>query len=151
MNNNNNSPIFLSSFQGVQGETGDRDLMYSDDDEDFSSPEEGSDSEPMLDEISATRPAFRKSRSRVGERGLGSGKLGGSSAAAQARQRNLKQKFVALLKKFKVTDPEDLHEQVSLDQKLSGKSLLPTSQRIIVEHVRLFVFWFSSTCCCWFQ
>lgn len=99
--------------------------MYSDDDEDFSSPEEGSDSEPMLDEISASRqpPAFRKSRSRVGDRGLGSGKLGpGSSAAAQARQRNLKQKFVALLKKFKVTDPEDLHEQVSLDQKLSGKS-----------------------------
>ena len=53
-------------------------------------------------------------------RGLGSGKSTG--AAAAARQRNLKQKFVSLLKKFKVTDPEELdHEQANLDQKLSGK------------------------------
>ena len=44
------------------------------------------------------------------------------SKASSARQRNLKQKFVALLKKFKVTDPDELeHEQVSLDQKLSGQ------------------------------
>ncbi len=53
-------------------------------------------------------------------RGLGSGKATGASAAA--RQRNLKQKFVSLLKKFKVTDPEELdQEQATLDQKISGK------------------------------
>ena len=58
-------------------------------------------------------------------RGLGSGKSTG--AAAAARQRNLKQKFVSLLKKFKVTDPEELdHEQANLDQKLSGKILTTT-------------------------
>ena len=55
-------------------------------------------------------------------RGLGGGKSGVTGAAAAARQRNLKQKFVSLLKKFKVTDPEELdHEQANLDQKLSGK------------------------------
>ena len=60
----------------------------------------------------------------------GSGRKGGlasaASAAAAARQRNLKQKFVALLKKFKVNDPEDITgEQVSLDQKLSEGSVAP--------------------------
>ena len=54
-------------------------------------------------------------------RGLGSGKNTGSASHA-ARQRNLKQKFVSLLKKFKVTDPEELdQEQATLDQKISGK------------------------------
>ena len=52
--------------------------------------------------------------------GLGSGKTTGSASHA-ARQRNLKQKFVSLLKKFKVTDPEELdQEQATLDQKISG-------------------------------
>ena len=123
---------FKLQLQGVQGEPVDRELLYSDDDDDFSSAEEGSDSEPMLDDLQG--PVHGSGghlgsarRFRKGTRGMGSGGngIGGgkvSSAAAQARQRNLKQKFVALLKKFKVTDPEDLeHEQVSLDQKLSGK------------------------------
>ena len=51
-------------------------------------------------------------------RGLGSGKSTGSASHA-ARQRNLKQKFVSLLKKFKVTDPEEL-DQEKVDQKISG-------------------------------
>ena len=56
-------------------------------------------------------------------RGLGSGKATNSAASAAARQRNLKQKFVSLLKKFKVTDPEELdQEQATLDQKISGKT-----------------------------
>ena len=53
-------------------------------------------------------------------RGLGSGKSTGSASHA-ARQRNLKQKFVSLLKKFKVTDPEEL-DQENVDQKLSGNT-----------------------------
>ncbi len=58
---------------------------------------------------------FRKSP-RSGSKGRGGG------GDASARQRNLKQKFVALLKKFKVADPEALdREQVNLDQKLSGE------------------------------
>ena len=97
-------------------EGADRVEIFSDDDEDFSSPEEGSDSEPMLDDqVSHTRRLMSGRKAR----GLGSGKTTGASAAA--RQRNLKQKFVSLLKKFKVTDPEDLdQEQATLDQKISG-------------------------------
>merc|ERR1719228_1441387 len=65
----------------------------SDDDEDFSSPDEGSDSEPMIEEI---RP---NSGRRKSTKGL-------SNSAV--RQRNLRQKFVALLRRFKVKEPEDL-------------------------------------------
>merc|ERR1719228_2673706 len=65
----------------------------SDDDEDFSSPDEGSDSEPMIEEI---RP---NSGRRKSAKGL-------SNSAV--RQRNLRQKFVALLRRFKVKEPEDL-------------------------------------------
>ena len=132
-------------FQSVVGEV-ERDLIYSDDEEDFSSAEDmgGSDSEPtMLHETHPVQPARdsgqsgrrnRKSSRPEGggdPRGAGgSGRKGGlasaASAAAAARQRNLKQKFVALLKKFKVNDPEDLTgEQVSLDQKLSEGSVDP--------------------------
>ena len=66
------------------------------------------------------RPIYRLMSGRKA-RGLGSGKTTGSASHA-ARQRNLKQKFVSLLKKFKVTDPEELdQEQATLDQKISGK------------------------------
>ena len=73
----------------------------------------------MLDEgVSRRLISGRKPRN------LG-GKSGVTGAAAAARQRNLKQKFVSLLKKFKVTDPEELdHEQANLDQKLSGNCFL---------------------------
>lgn len=108
--------------KGVSEEAGDRVEIYSDDDEEYTSAEEGSDSEPMLDEQqphpSATRSHLLLA-ARKGRRPKATS-LTAAGAAAAARQRNLKQKFVALLKKFKVTDPEDLdQEQASLDQKLS--------------------------------
>eukprot|EP00092_Neocalanus_flemingeri_P012906 GFUD01013905.1.p1 GENE.GFUD01013905.1~~GFUD01013905.1.p1 ORF type:complete len:920 (+),score=246.81 GFUD01013905.1:471-3230(+) len=65
----------------------------SDDEEDFSSPDEGSDSEPMIEEIR------NNSGRRKSAKGL-------SNSAA--RQRNLRQKFVALLRRFKVNEPEEL-------------------------------------------
>lgn len=108
------------SFQSVSEEGTDhhRVEIFSDDEDDFSSPEEGSDSEPMLDDqVSHSRRLMSGRKAR----GLGSGKATGSSASAAARQRNLKQKFVSLLKKFKVTDPEELdQEQATLDEKISG-------------------------------
>ena len=104
--------------------------IYSDEDEEYSSPEEGSDSEPMLDADQVAAHARsrlmtgRKSRVLGGSAGKERASFNVTGAAAAARQRNLKQKFVSLLKKFKVTDPEELdHEQANLDQKLSGKSL----------------------------
>ena len=114
--------IFILLFQGVAEEGAERVEMYSDDDEEYTSPEEGSDSEPMLDDQPPSRRLLAGGRKG---RGLGSSKssrlTSAGNEAAAARQRNLKQKFVALLKKFKVTDPEDLEqEQASLDQKLSG-------------------------------
>eukprot|EP00095_Tigriopus_kingsejongensis_P006170 maker-scaffold40_size501252-snap-gene-4.17 protein:Tk06170 transcript:maker-scaffold40_size501252-snap-gene-4.17-mRNA-1 annotation:"phosphofurin acidic cluster sorting protein" len=118
-----------SRAKGVQGEGGDRDL-YSDEDEDFSSAEEGSDSEPMLDDMPSRR--FRKP-GRVGTKGLS------ANAAAAVRQRNLKQKFVALLKKFKVTDPEELeHERASLDQKLSEGTMDPAEIEDLFEQLEDF-------------
>uniref|UniRef100_A0A0A9WZK2 Phosphofurin acidic cluster sorting protein 1 n=1 Tax=Lygus hesperus TaxID=30085 RepID=A0A0A9WZK2_LYGHE len=74
---------------------------FSDDDEDFSSNDEGSDSEPMLED--------RRVRKN-------------SIPPSAARQRNLKQKFISLLKRFRVNE-----EQLGLDadreaitSKLSG-------------------------------
>ena len=46
---------FLIFFQSVSEEGADRVEIFSDDDDDFSSPEEGSDSEPMLDDQVSTR------------------------------------------------------------------------------------------------
>ena len=100
--------------------------MYSDEEDDYSSAEEGSDSEPMLEDHLS-----HQSRSRLLRKGrMGGSSKGNTSSAAAARQRNIKQKFVALLKKFKVTEPGDLeHECQStmLDQKLEEGSVDPTS------------------------
>ncbi|XP_063977694.1 phosphofurin acidic cluster sorting protein 2 isoform X4 [Diachasmimorpha longicaudata] len=73
---------------------------YSDDEEEFSSEAEveGSDSEPTLE------VHRRKSRSKM---------------PANARQRNLKQKFIALLKRFRVSEELE-HDQEEIGQKLSG-------------------------------
>ena len=88
--------------------------MYSD--EDYSSQEEGSDSEAMGDQdhlynrhpvVTRPRPRSRKGRERSS-----------ISQSAVARQRNIKQKFVALLKKFKVTEehggPHGLNRDLDL-------------------------------------
>jgi len=66
----------------------------TDEEEDFTSGDEGSDSEPMIDSLRGN-----SARRKSGVKGL-------SNSAA--RQRNIKQKFVALLRRFKVTEPEDL-------------------------------------------
>ena len=74
---------------------GDRVELDSEDEEDFTSPDEGSDSEPMLED--------RDLRTAPGPRR----KSKGLSANSAARQRNMRQKFVALLRRFKVTEPEE--------------------------------------------
>ncbi|XP_047351861.1 phosphofurin acidic cluster sorting protein 2 isoform X1 [Vespa velutina] len=73
---------------------------YSDEEEEFSSEAEaeGSDSEPTLE------VHRRKSRGKI---------------PVNARQRNLKQKFIALLKRFRVSEDLD-HDQEEIGQKLSG-------------------------------
>lgn len=73
---------------------------YSDEEEEFSSENEaeGSDSEPTLE------VHRRKSRTKM---------------PANARQRNLKQKFIALLKRFRVSEELE-HDQAEIGQKLSG-------------------------------
>ncbi|EZA59466.1 hypothetical protein DMN91_010747 [Ooceraea biroi] len=73
---------------------------FSDEEEEFSSEgeAEGSDSEPTLE------VHRRKSRGKM---------------PANARQRNLKQKFIALLKRFRVSEELE-HDQEEIGQKLSG-------------------------------
>ncbi|KAF2362058.1 Phosphofurin acidic cluster sorting protein 1 [Trinorchestia longiramus] len=68
----------------------------SDDDPDYSSQDDGSDSEPMLDD--AQPHHRRRQTARTG------------NLPANARQRNLKQRFVALLKKIKVPEALQAYE-----------------------------------------
>lgn len=76
---------------------------FSDEEEEFSSEAEaeGSDSEPTLE------VHRRKSRGKI---------------PTNARQRNLKQKFIALLKRFRMFEDLD-HDQEEIGQKLSGGDL----------------------------
>ncbi|KMQ92818.1 phosphofurin acidic cluster sorting protein 2-like isoform x6 protein [Lasius niger] len=73
---------------------------FSDEEEEFSSEgeAEGSDSEPTLE------VHRRKGRGKI---------------PTNARQRNLKQKFIALLKRFRVSEELE-HDQEEIGQKLSG-------------------------------
>ena len=74
--------------------------------------------ENQLDDMPSQirRPrALRQLKSRSG-----SSKVGFGSSAA-ARQRNIRQKFVALLKKFKMPDPEDLDQEQVDKIDLEGK------------------------------
>ncbi|XP_011503606.1 PREDICTED: phosphofurin acidic cluster sorting protein 2 [Ceratosolen solmsi marchali] len=73
---------------------------FSDEEEEFSSEgeAEGSDSEPTLE------VHRRKNRTKI---------------PGNARQRNLKQKFIALLKRFRVSEELE-HDQEEIGQKLSG-------------------------------
>ena len=102
--------------------------LYSDE-EDYTSGEEGSDSEPMENPLDDIPSQIRRPRiSRPLKSRSGSSKSGlGSSAAA--RQRNIRQKFVALLKRFKVPDTEDLDQEqvdkIDLESKLEEGSVDP--------------------------
>ncbi|KAJ4430626.1 hypothetical protein ANN_19215 [Periplaneta americana] len=98
---------------------------YSDEEEDFSSNDEGeaegSDSEPMPEDAMGRR-ARKASRTKI---------------PANARQRNLKQKFIALLKRFRVS--EDLqgldNDQEAIGQKLSGGDVDPTEIEDLFEEL----------------
>ncbi|RZF43084.1 hypothetical protein LSTR_LSTR001262 [Laodelphax striatellus] len=96
---------------------------FSDDDEEFSSNEEGegeaevegSDSEPMLEERRARK----------------------TKIPANARQRNLKQKFISLLKRFRVS--EDLQglaaDRETIGRKLSGGDMDPADIEDLFEEL----------------
>uniref|UniRef100_A0A1B6CBC7 Phosphofurin acidic cluster sorting protein 2 n=1 Tax=Clastoptera arizonana TaxID=38151 RepID=A0A1B6CBC7_9HEMI len=92
---------------------------FSDEDEEFSSNEEGegegSDSEPMLEE--------RRTRK--------------TKIPVNARQRNLKQKFIALLKRFRVS--EDLQgldpDRETISRKLSGGEMDPADIEDLFEEL----------------
>ncbi|XP_064118321.1 phosphofurin acidic cluster sorting protein 1-like isoform X4 [Macrobrachium nipponense] len=81
--------------------------VYSDEDEDYSSQDEGSDSEPILDD--GSRRAHHHLRSNVRSKSL----------PPNARQRNLKQRFIALLKRFKVPEALQAFDQ---DQELDPRT-----------------------------
>ncbi|QQP37842.1 Phosphofurin acidic cluster sorting protein 2like, partial [Caligus rogercresseyi] len=93
--------------------------LYSDEDDDFTSPEEGSDSELLLEDISQSTGPGASQQQQQSRR-----KTRGSKSLAVSRPR-IKQKFVALLKRFKVTDPEELEQDESRSQKLLPGSVDP--------------------------
>ncbi|XP_071439474.1 phosphofurin acidic cluster sorting protein 2 [Hetaerina americana] len=129
---------------------------FSDEDEElFSSNEEGSDSEPMLDEtggMGGNGGSVGVGVMGVGGVGSGGGGGGGGggglgSAARRARkaarakiptnarQRNLKQKFIALLKRFRVSEDLGNDDQEEIDQKLSGGDMDPTEIEDLFEEL----------------
>ncbi|XP_069985419.1 phosphofurin acidic cluster sorting protein 1 isoform X3 [Penaeus vannamei] len=81
--------------------------VYSDDDEDYSSQDEGSDSEPILEDGSRRTHHHLRSNTRS------------KSLPPNARQRNLKQRFIALLKRFKVPEALQAFDQ---DQELDPRT-----------------------------
>lgn len=81
--------------------------VYSDDDEDYSSQDEGSDSEPILEDGSRRTHHHLRSSTRS------------KSLPPNARQRNLKQRFIALLKRFKVPEALQAFDQ---DQELDPRT-----------------------------
>ncbi|XP_065343426.1 phosphofurin acidic cluster sorting protein 2 isoform X3 [Cloeon dipterum] len=91
---------------------------FSDDDEDFSSNEENSDSEPMLDDTLAPRRPRKTSRTKN----------------STARQRNLKQKFISLLKRFRISEDLD-NDPEEIDQKLSGGDMDPTDIADLIDEL----------------
>lgn len=91
--------------------------LDTDEEVDEFSPSDGSDSEGG-DEIAANGSRVKYHRKRRGKK---SNSLGTSSLETpNAHQRNLKQKFIALLKKFKIPDSEasDSEEQAALENEL---------------------------------
>jgi len=96
------------------------DFRYSDDEDEFTSNEDASDSEPMghIHHDDHRTPPRHPQRPRL--------KQNRAKILPNARQRNLKQKFIALLKRFKIT--EDLQglarEAGGIDRtKLTGADL----------------------------
>lgn len=99
------------------------DLDTDEEVDEFSPSDGGSDSEPG-DEIAANGSRVKYHRKRRGKK---VGSLGTSSLEApNAHQRNLKQKFIALLKKFKIPDSEasDSEEQAALENELMASEQL---------------------------
>jgi hypothetical protein len=110
----------------------DRSADVDSDDEDFSSAEEGSDSE-TVEEANTSHNTNRSTRDRLNQwrrqvnapkarKLLSNSSVGSDASAVTAQQRNLKQKFIALLKKFRLPDSEafDSEEQyqAALEQEL---------------------------------
>jgi len=107
-------PLFNLERNGVV------DFRYSDDEDEFTSNEDASDSEPMghIHHDDHRTPPRHPQRPRL--------KQNRAKILPNARQRNLKQKFIALLKRFKIT--EDLQglarEAGGIDRtKLTGADL----------------------------
>lgn len=96
--------------------------VESDEDVDEFSGSDGSDSEPVEETGAngqAGRSKWRTSRNRSRGKKPASHRTG-SLENPNAHQRNLKQKFIALLKKFKIPDSEasDSEEQAALENEL---------------------------------
>ena len=124
----------------------DRTADVDSDDDDFSSNEEGSDSETVEEPTAGTHNTSLSTRDRLNQwrrqvntrkaRKLFSNRdnSGSDSNAQQRNDRNFKQKFIALLKKFRLPDSEafDSEEQyqAAIEQQLMASGELQNSNEI---------------------
>ncbi|XP_018904006.1 phosphofurin acidic cluster sorting protein 2 isoform X2 [Bemisia tabaci] len=93
----------------------DRTGEFSDEDEELSSNEEGSDSEPAIEDRRPRKPKI----------------------PVNARQRNLKQKFISLLKRFRVNEDLQALEagRETISHKLSGGDMDPADIEDLFEEL----------------
>ena len=95
--------------------------------------------ENPLDDIPSQIRRPRLSRPIKGRSGSSKVGLGSSNAA---RQRNIRQKFVALLKRFKVPDPEDLDQEqvdkIDIEGKLEEGSVDPAEIEDLFDELESF-------------
>ncbi|XP_014250470.1 phosphofurin acidic cluster sorting protein 1 isoform X1 [Cimex lectularius] len=102
----------LTSKQPLTAQIG-RLENFSEDDEDYTSNEEASDSEPIVNQ--------HRHKNNV--------------PPTTARQRNLKQKFISLLKKFRLN--EDLHHLDHEQSKLAGGDMDPADIEDLIDELEL--------------
>lgn len=120
----------LNSSRGLKPILNESADLDTDEEVDEFSPSDGSESEGGVEEVAANGSRVKYHRKRRGKK---SSSLGtGSLETPNAHQRNLKQKFIALLKKFKIPDSEasDSEEQTALENELMASERLANIEDI---------------------
>ncbi len=107
----------------------DRPDVYSDED-DFTSAEDGSDSETIEEGNARDRMNHfrRKVNSRKPRKLFSGNDKFQSGVPSNVQQRNLKQKFISLLKKFRLPDSEGVYDSEEKFQEALEKELMSSNQ-----------------------
>lgn len=107
----------------------DRPDVYSDD-EDFTSAEDGSDSETIEE---GSVPFRRKLNDRKSRKLFSNNEKFHSVVPTNVQQRNLKQKFISLLKKFRLPDSEAYDSEEKFQEALEQELISSTQEQLDID------------------